>query len=221
MSGAPEEEEEVTQPRRSADVRLRFRPVHLRLDVLGLPTAIVVSVYPSWETAISLEIQGDSRPRFFSIDSWHPRGMKAFCLVFHWHRARDERTFGCVCEINGQPHLVMDESQMESLIVRAVQDVLAFVNIVFKEHAREMRDYAAWYLRQASEDASAYSYSDVITRTACRMIVHCNLIAPGVRWKVVEFGDEERTAGSPSSATTDMTSLISEWHLSNADDRSC
>lgn len=214
-------EEEVTQGRRPADVRLRFRPVQLRLDLLGSPATIVVSVYASWETVISLEIEGDRRSRLFSIASWHPRGMKAFCLVFHWHRTRDERTFGCVCEINGQPHLVMDESQMESLIIQAVQDVLAFVNIVFGEHGREMRDYAVWYLRQASEDASAYSYSDVIARTACRLIVDCDLVAPGVRWNVVEFGDEERTAGSPSSATTDMTSLISEWHLSNADDRSC
>ena len=219
MSRSPQKD--VTQRRRPVHpvgVPLRLIPVQLRLDLLGSPATVTVRVYASWETVVDLEIEGDGRSRLFSIASWHPRGMKAFCLVFHWHRTRDELTFGSVREINGQPHLLVDENQMGCLIMQAVQDVVAFVNTVFRKHHREMRDYAVWYLSsQPSEDASDYSYSDVIMRTACRLIVDCNLIAPNVQWKIVEFCNDNASSSSSSMTTADMASLMSKLHLSTGD----
>jgi len=184
---------------------------HEYVEVFGLPGVDLSSL-------TILEIEGDGRSRLFSIASWHPGGMKAFCLVFHWHRTRDELTFGSVREINGQPHLLVDENQMGCLIMQAVQDVVAFVNTVFRKHHREMRDYAVWYLSsQPSEDASDYSYSDVIMRTACRLIVDCNLIAPNVQWKIVEFCNDNASSSSSSMTTADMASLMSKLHLSTGD----
>jgi hypothetical protein len=193
---------------------LRFRPVSLCVDMLGCPTTIVVSIHASWDTSISIRI-GDRRPRLFRITSWHPMGMKTFCFVFHWHSTRrDEKTFGCVRELNGKAHPIMDEIQIGAVLLRAVQDIVTCVNTVFRQYGREMRSYASWYLGQACEDP--VTYSDVITQTACRLIVDCNLTAPDVRWNVVEFGQQETRAPACACITNDVTSMISDWHISTA-----
>lgn len=87
----------------------------------------------------------------------------------------------------------MNSKQKLHVILHAARDVLTTIDMIYDAHGRGIVDYCIWY-REAHE--SVETYAKYITVVACHCVVHSELLAPQITWKLVTFPEAEYTSDS-------------------------
>lgn len=155
-----------------------------RLLVFNQETNVSISIDNSLKTSLDFSLHGKLYQ--FIVTQWSARGFSNFYYAFHKHEQRNTHVFGGFSETaeGFVAETPVTREHKIHVIMQACRDIITCLNKIFSVHGRGILDYAVWY-RETHKDKE--TYSQIITLITCHSIVHSNLLAPLVRWELVQF----------------------------------
>lgn len=120
----------------------------------------------------------------FNMSRWSGRGLSKFLTLFFEYKKRDEKLHGILKVSKNGSEFLMNSKQKLQVILQAARDVLTTIDLFYHVHGRGIVDYCIWY-REAHE--SVETYAKYVTIVACHCVVHSELLAPQITWKLVTF----------------------------------
>ena len=169
----------------------------VNLSVGGVTCA--VSFFVAKTFAVTADFLLHGKPYTFNMTKWRSNGMARFIRLFYT-LPRDSTRFGNVAldsegELTSAPSL---QNKIE-MVLEAALNIFCCVDDIMKVHGHGVLDYANFYREKYQQEGT---YIDYITKVACHVIVHSNVLAPSVTWTLVKF--------QPQNAVTYQAQVIEE-----------
>jgi hypothetical protein len=181
------------------------RIVHVVGQFLGSTVPVEISIENSYRASLDFSLFGSVYT--FTIERWAKRGLAGFLQLFHTVADRDPVLFGIMIETPdgtiqfyesdhdilrnpdgtytvGPLARAMTKVQKLNCIERGCLDIFTCLDQIGGVHQRSILDYCVWYQEGHKNPTT---YHEFITLVTSHSVVHNDLMAPNVKWQLVEF----------------------------------
>ncbi len=132
--------------------------------IAGWPIVAEITVEPGLRTLVNFTFA--KAVYLFVIEDWAGTSWAPFASKMLLALGDDGDTYGTLDQ-SGTPDQTLE--QKKECILRAVGDIFAYIDQIFRTHPDAVLDYATWYVRKGSR--STNTYAQFIQLITCRCIV--------------------------------------------------
>jgi hypothetical protein len=120
----------------------------------------------------------------FPLTRWKQKAFSQFRTKFHVVYD-DHKKFGSSYVTGDIISSDNTSEQNKQVVLRSIEDVFIYLDVLLHQHPRSILDYAVWYREKHCDKLDTYEkYIQLVT---CHSIVHSDFMAGNIRWNIIKF----------------------------------